>query len=96
MKLELAKDYDRKKNKNLEFYENLDKETAKSLKAMLQVGLESYKRDLADTRYYLLHDINAPILEDEYEQYEDMLDRPVITDEQQRIMDEGDFLPDDE
>ena len=96
MKLELAKDYDRKKNKNLEFYENLDKETAKSLKAMLQVGLESYKRDLSETRGYLLHSINTPILEDEYEQYEESIDRPVITDEQQRIMDEGDFLPDDE
>lgn len=96
MKLELAKDYDRKKNKNLQFYENLDKETAKSLKAMLQVGLESYKRDLTETRGYLLHDINTPIIETEYDQYEENIDRPIITDEQRRIMDEGDFLPDDE
>lgn len=96
MKLELAKDYDRKKNKNLQFYENLDKETAKSLKAMLQVGLESYKRDLTEARGYLLHDINTPIIETEYDQYEENIDRPIITDEQRRIMDEGDFLPDDE
>ena len=96
MKLELAKDYDRKKNKNLQFYENLDKETAKSLKAMLQVGLESYKRDLTDTRGYLLHDINTPIIETEYDQYEETIDQPIISDEQRRIMDEGDFLPDDE
>ena len=96
MKLELAKDYDRKKNKNLQFYENLDKETAKSLKAMLQVGLESYKRDLSEARDYLLHDINTSIVESEYDQYEQNIDRPVITDEQRRIMDEGDFLPDDE
>lgn len=99
MKLELAKDYDTKKNKNLKFYEDLDKESRKSLQALIQCGIESYKRDLSEARNYLLHDKHAPISEieqEEYEQYETNIDTPILTDEQRRIQEEGDFLPDDE
>ena len=99
IKQELAKDYDTKKNKTLKFYEDLDKESRKGLKLLLQVGLESYKKDLSETRNYLLENTQTSINDigqEEYDNLAEPLDRPVITDEQRRIMDEGDVMPDDE
>lgn len=98
IKQELAKDYDTKKNKTLKFYEDLDKESRKGLKLLLQVGLESYKKDLSETRNYLLENTQTSINDIGQEEYEvlDNFDRPTITDEQRRIMDEGDVMPDDE
>ena len=99
IKQELAKDYDTKKNKTLKFYEDLDKESRKGLKLLLQVGLESYKKDLSKTRNYLLENTQTSINDigqEEYDNLVDPIDRPRITDEQRRMMDEGNVMPDDE